>query len=145
MAGYLVRVTYTNSKARAMRRVDVREKARANRCAKCEVKQKILAKYQSQGLKRSKGRAVESLGKEAAEGRREGSLEVTEVGLKSRDNAAFGTLERAQHWTALHFAQTIPKSTLPAYPPPAMLPPNHVLAHACIGFIPFCPKIASAA
>ena len=46
----------------------------------------------SPGLKSSKGRAVESLGKEAAEGRREGSVEVR---LKSRDDAAFGTLERA--------------------------------------------------
>ena len=47
---------------------------------------------------------MESLGKEAAEGRREGSLEVR---LKSRDDAAFDTLERAKHWTAFHVARTI--------------------------------------
>ena len=44
------------------------------------------------------------IGKEAADGRREGSLEVR---LKSRDDAAFDTLERAKHWTAFHVAQTL--------------------------------------
>ena len=48
---------------------------------------------------------MESLGKEAADGRREASLEVR---LKSRDDAALDTLERAKHLTAFHVAQTIP-------------------------------------
>ena len=59
-----------------------------------------------QNTKSSQGRAVESLGKEAADGRREGSLEGR---LKSRDDAAFGAIERAKHWTTFHVAQTIGK------------------------------------